>query len=263
MHSRHSATRPIWWVRCAAFKACAHRPALPLHSLKNGTSHLLPAHVQWHLGYVNNSCSPWARGFDSYVGYLNGNEGYYAHTVAGHVDFHECANGTGAASRTDAASLATPSFVYQPGALPSGQPSLLVPGGPEQMVNLSAAERLCGGADDCFGFTFEANMSWPVGPVKVYFTKELETNGDAHWQSYVRAELPPLPWPSWPPTNASCDRCTQRYEARTTRPQLQPARTRRHPRPQLQPAASSSTAAQPSSLQRRVVHLTPGALPAQ
>lgn len=34
---------------------------------------------KWHLGYVNESCTPWRRGFDSYLGYLNGNEGYYHH----------------------------------------------------------------------------------------------------------------------------------------------------------------------------------------
>jgi len=45
---------------------------------------------KWHLGYVNNSCSPWGRGFDSYLGYLNGVGGYVGHTMAGIFDIHEC-----------------------------------------------------------------------------------------------------------------------------------------------------------------------------
>ena len=41
---------------------------------------------KWHLGYTNDTCAPWGREFDSYLGYLNGNAGYYCN----HHDFHEC-----------------------------------------------------------------------------------------------------------------------------------------------------------------------------
>lgn len=45
---------------------------------------------KWHLGYPNASCAPWGRGFETYLGYLNGNEGYYAHGFAFAADFHFC-----------------------------------------------------------------------------------------------------------------------------------------------------------------------------
>lgn len=51
---------------------------------------------KWHLGYVNDTCSPWSRGFDSFLGYLNGNEGYTFHGFSGLLDFHAC-NGSSAA----------------------------------------------------------------------------------------------------------------------------------------------------------------------
>ena len=43
---------------------------------------------KWHLGAVNGSCAPWGRGFDSWLGYMNGNEGYYSHGFSGHPDWH-------------------------------------------------------------------------------------------------------------------------------------------------------------------------------
>ena len=47
---------------------------------------------KWHLGYFNDTCAPWSRGFDSYLGFLNGVEGYYAHGMGPFLDFHECVN---------------------------------------------------------------------------------------------------------------------------------------------------------------------------
>ncbi len=84
---------------------------------------------KWHLGYVNDSCAPWTRGFDTYLGCarrtrtparprvplprtpgpappaphapapsaltsdLNGNEGYFKHGISSGMDFHECRGG--------------------------------------------------------------------------------------------------------------------------------------------------------------------------
>ena len=45
---------------------------------------------KWHLGYPNASCAPWGRGFASYLGYLNGNEGYYHHGLGFATDMHRC-----------------------------------------------------------------------------------------------------------------------------------------------------------------------------
>ena len=46
---------------------------------------------KWHLGYPNASCTPNGKGFDSFLGYYNGDEAYSSHYMGGHVDFHECA----------------------------------------------------------------------------------------------------------------------------------------------------------------------------
>ena len=35
---------------------------------------------KWHLGYCDERFTPTFRGFDSYLGYLNGAEEYFAHT---------------------------------------------------------------------------------------------------------------------------------------------------------------------------------------
>ena len=39
--------------------------------------------TEWHLGHVNESCAPWGRDFDTYIGYLGGNEGFYNHGAGG------------------------------------------------------------------------------------------------------------------------------------------------------------------------------------
>jgi hypothetical protein len=156
------------------------------------------------LGYVNQSCSPWSRGFDSYLGYLNGNEGYYRHGMGGYQDFHECA-------ANQSASAAGPQYEHLQGALPSGGEATGVAGGAVQNVSLADAEALCAAADGCFGITFEADAAAPSGVLKVYFKKEAHPNGDAHWQTYVKSSLPPQPWPPWPPAGG-CGGCTARYE---------------------------------------------------
>lgn len=46
---------------------------------------------KWHLGYAEEGCAPWARGFESFFGYLNGAEGYVSHGFSGAADFHDCA----------------------------------------------------------------------------------------------------------------------------------------------------------------------------
>lgn len=46
--------------------------------------------AEWHLGHVNESCAPWGRDFDTYIGYLGGNEGFYNHGAGGFADWHAC-----------------------------------------------------------------------------------------------------------------------------------------------------------------------------
>ena len=58
---------------------------------------------KWHLGYVNDTCAPWGRGFDSYIGYMNGNEGYFQHGISSGKDWHLCTD-TANASACDVCS---------------------------------------------------------------------------------------------------------------------------------------------------------------
>jgi arylsulfatase I/J len=51
------------------------------------STHMVGKH---HLGYPNGTCAPWGRGFDSFLGFLNGNQGYYQHGIVGLLDFHQC-----------------------------------------------------------------------------------------------------------------------------------------------------------------------------
>lgn len=48
-----------------------------------------------------------------------------------------------------------------------------------------------------------ADAANPPGKVKVYFKGAVTVTGDAAWQSYIKADLPPP---------KSCDECTTRYE---------------------------------------------------
>jgi hypothetical protein len=48
------------------------------------------------------------------------------------------------------------------------------------------AERFCEATAGCAGFTFEANVSLPASPVKVYFKNQLASNTDPSWQTFYR-----------------------------------------------------------------------------
>jgi hypothetical protein len=63
---------------------------------------------KWHLGYPNASCAPWGRGFETYLGYLNGDEGYYEHGLAFATDFHFCRSKPGRSPNASSASEIPP-----------------------------------------------------------------------------------------------------------------------------------------------------------
>ncbi|XP_053394849.1 arylsulfatase B-like [Mercenaria mercenaria] len=44
---------------------------------------------KWHLGFCNWDCTPTNRGFDSFLGYYNGQEDYYNKTILNGIDFHD------------------------------------------------------------------------------------------------------------------------------------------------------------------------------
>ena len=99
---------------------------------------------KWHLGYVNDTCAPWSRSFDSYVGYLNGNAGYYCNAV----DFHEC--------KVAAAAGSGGSYEEVGGRMALGPYAIGVAGGAVQRgLSYDKAVELCDAAEQgCFGFTF-------------------------------------------------------------------------------------------------------------
>jgi len=67
------------------------------------TQHLLPEIVRsngyathmigkWHLGYPRWDCLPCRRGFDTWMGYINGQTSYLGHYLGNYVDFMKCSD---------------------------------------------------------------------------------------------------------------------------------------------------------------------------
>lgn len=68
---------------------CAPRNVtfLPLEMKKLGyATHMVG---KWHLGFCNWTCTPTYRGFDSFLGYYNAQEDYYARTFEYYYDFRD------------------------------------------------------------------------------------------------------------------------------------------------------------------------------
>eukprot|EP00218_Dolichomastix_sp_CCMP3274_P016728 CAMPEP_0170152276 /NCGR_PEP_ID=MMETSP0033_2-20121228/52131_1 /TAXON_ID=195969 /ORGANISM="Dolichomastix tenuilepis, Strain CCMP3274" /LENGTH=521 /DNA_ID=CAMNT_0010389415 /DNA_START=42 /DNA_END=1603 /DNA_ORIENTATION=- len=140
---------------------------------------------KWHLGYPTGKCAPYNRGFDSWLGFLNGNGGYYAHGMGAYMDMHEC----GPAKDAD--------WVHRHGALAAGS-DLLV-----ENVTVDQAQALCGSRDDCIGFTYEAPASELDTPHKTYFKSKFTYAGGKDWQTWYKGDLPPT---------EACHGCTPLYE---------------------------------------------------
>lgn len=47
---------------------------------------------KWHLGYPRWDCLPCRRGFDTWMGYVNGQISYLSHYLGGYTDFMKCSN---------------------------------------------------------------------------------------------------------------------------------------------------------------------------
>ncbi|XP_071109637.1 arylsulfatase B-like [Haliotis cracherodii] len=44
---------------------------------------------KWHLGFCKWECTPTYRGFDTFFGYYNAQEGYFNHTLGGYLDYRD------------------------------------------------------------------------------------------------------------------------------------------------------------------------------
>ena len=139
-----------------------------------------------HLGYYNDTCAPWGRVFDSYLGYLNGNAGYYC----SHYDFHEC----NAPAQIGAAGSPR-TYFNASGKIDSGPDATGIAGGATQTVAYSKAVSLCDAAGDgCYGFTFESADPEPSTAVSVTFKQALVLNAtdkNSSWHSYFSQQANP------------------------------------------------------------------------
>eukprot|EP01047_Picozoa_sp_COSAG01_P028449 COSAG01_NODE_1910_length_8928_cov_33.079964_4_plen_340_part_00 len=144
---------------------------------------------RWHLGYYNDSCAPWSRGFDTYMGYLNGVAGYYCN----HQDFHECQASNSSAAVAAAAAPSVGRYLNQRGRMDAGPDATGVSGGASQSATYAQAVKLCDDAGSgCYGFSFRSDEPQPTSAVAMTFKRAtaVDTNASG-WQSYVGTDVHP------------------------------------------------------------------------
>jgi arylsulfatase A-like enzyme len=149
---------------------------------------------KWHLGYANDTCAPWSRSFDSYLGYLNGNAGYYCKAK----DFHECNVSSSSSAHREYVNVTGKGV----GPLATG-----VAGGARQNLSYTAAVKLCNAAQEgCYGISHPAASA---GLLDVTFMKSTAVNstaaalGGGSWTTHVSkaADPPSCTWDSFSACN--------------------------------------------------------------